>query len=142
MKPSGGQTGKLAEAKDNSASSPRASQTAIDFARRLSRTATGKEPPRIVVRYYGANKRPPRQIKLFRQGELGRLILDVLRQATGPVSTYEVTTAIMRAGGHGEDARRAVSPRVRGNLSYLERRGAIRKGVDGKLVHWSLEAVT
>ena len=25
------------------------------------------------------NKRPPKRIKLFRQGELGRLILDVLR---------------------------------------------------------------
>ena len=29
------------------------------------------------------NKRPPRRIKLFRQGKLGRMILDALRNADG-----------------------------------------------------------
>ena len=33
------------------------------------------------------NKRPVRRIKLFRQGELGRMILDVLRDAPGELST-------------------------------------------------------
>lgn len=41
-----------------------------------------------------SNKRLIGHIKLFRQGELGRLILDVLRQATEPVSRHEVTTAL------------------------------------------------
>ena len=49
---------------------------------------------------------------------------------------YEVTAALLRAAGHCEDASRAVSLRVRGNLSYLERRGAVRKGLEVKIVHW------
>ena len=59
------------------------------------------------------NKRLPKRIKLFRQGELGRMILGVLRDADGqPISTAAIVTAIIRAGGHGEAARPTVAPRV------------------------------
>ena len=85
------------------------------------------------------NKRPPKRIKLFRQGELGRLILDVLRQASEPVSTYDVVTAMLRAGGHGESARRAMAPRVRGNLAYLHNRRKVIKHEDAGVVQWTLE---
>lgn len=85
------------------------------------------------------NKRSPKRIKLFRQGELGRLILDVLRQASEPVSTYDVATAMLRAGGHGEEARRTVAPRVRGNLAYLHNRRKVTKHENAGVVRWSLD---
>ena len=84
------------------------------------------------------NKRLPKRIKLFRQGELGRLILDSLRMARGPVSTGEVVAAILAAGGHGKAAKPTVAPRVRGNLAYLERRQKVTKTGNGTGVRWSL----
>jgi hypothetical protein len=84
------------------------------------------------------NKRPVKRIKLFRQGELGRLKLDVLRQATEPVSTRDVTSAVLHAGGHGEDARRALAPRVRGNLAYINNRRKVVKTDTTEGGLWSL----
>lgn len=83
-------------------------------------------------------KRPIKNITLFRQGELGRLILGCLREADGPLATAEIVSAILAAGGHGESARRAVGGRVRGNLAYLERRGKVRKTGNGRTARWSL----
>ncbi len=84
------------------------------------------------------SKRLPKRIKLFRQGELGRLILDILRQASKPVSTVDVVTAMLRAGGHGEEARRTVASRVRGNLAYLHSRRKVIKSAAAGVVSWSL----
>ena len=84
------------------------------------------------------NKRPPKRDKLFRQGELGRMILDALRNADGELGTQEIVTALLEAGGHEESARRAVGGRVRGNLAYLERRGKVSKTENGKAARWRL----
>lgn len=84
------------------------------------------------------NKRLPKHIKLFRQGELGRLILDALRNAERPLATAEIVSALLAAGGHGESARRTVAPRVRGNLAYLERRGKVQKAGSGTSARWEL----
>jgi hypothetical protein len=85
------------------------------------------------------NKRPPKRVKLFRQGELGRMILDALRQAKGESGTVaEITSFLLAAGGHRESARRAVSGRVRGNLAYLERKGKVEKDVTDDGVVWRL----
>ncbi len=62
-------------------------------------------------------KRTPKHIKLFRQGELGRLDLDVLGNADTPESTQEIVGAILDAGGRGKSATPSVMPRVRGNLA-------------------------
>lgn len=86
------------------------------------------------------NKRPRRRVKLFAQGELGRLILDALRRAGKPLGTHQITTALLEAGGHGEAARATVAARVRGNLAYLENRGAVRKSGTARAAVWSLEA--
>jgi hypothetical protein len=85
------------------------------------------------------NKRLTRRVKLFGQGELGRLILDTFRMAGDrPLATQEIVTAILEAGGHGEGARKAVGGRVRGNLSYLERSGKVAKTGEGRDARWSL----
>lgn len=84
------------------------------------------------------SKRIVKRIKLFRQGELGRLIVGVLRDADTPISTQAITTAILRAGGHKESARRTMSGRVRGNLAYLARNRKVTKDVDENGVVWTL----
>ena len=83
------------------------------------------------------NKRITKRIKLFRQGELGRLILGALRKADGEsISTYDVVSSVIADGGHGETARRTLAGRVRGNLAYLERRGKIVKIGERGLARW------
>jgi hypothetical protein len=85
------------------------------------------------------NKRYPKRVRLFRQGELGRLILGALRDGNGqPVTTAAVVTAILKAGGHGEAARTALAPRVRSNLAYLERRQLVTKLGDRASACWQL----
>ena len=49
-----------------------------------------------------------RVVKLFRPGELGRLILDTMRRIGETVAVSSINTAILDAGGHGEEARRVV----------------------------------
>lgn len=86
-------------------------------------------------------KRPQKRIKLFRQGELGRLILDALRTAEGPLRTQDVVSAIMIAQGHDEAARTALAPRVRGNLQYLQTKAdAVSKIGNGKDARWAIRA--
>lgn len=85
------------------------------------------------------NKRLPNRIKLFRQGELGRMIRDALRRADGkPLSTADIVSHLIEAGGHGPDARTALAPRVRGNLAYLRRRGIVERADDGRAASWIL----
>jgi hypothetical protein len=74
-------------------------------------------------------KRLPKHITLFRQGELGQLILGALREAEGELSKSQIVSAVLRAGGHGEGARKAMAQRVRGNLGYLQRREKVNKRV-------------
>ena len=83
-------------------------------------------------------KRPQKRIKLFRQGELGRLVTDALRRAGKPLGTHDIVTALLAAGGHGETARPALGPRVRGNLAYQEKRGAVVKAGKASSALWTL----
>ena len=85
-------------------------------------------------------KRPRKRVKLFRQGELGRLIIDALRRAGKPLGTHEITSALLDASGYGESARAGLGPRVRGNLAYQERRGTVKSAGAGKTITWSLSA--
>jgi len=85
------------------------------------------------------NKRPKKRVKLFRQGELGRLILDALRTSDGPMRTQDIVSAILLAQGHEETARTALTPRVRANLQYLvNRAGAVSKIGGGGDARWAL----
>ena len=71
-------------------------------------------------------KRASGRVRLFRQGELGRLILGALRKAEGrPLSTAEVVLAVMEAKEAPESARATMAPRVRSNLAYQLRRGMV-----------------
>lgn len=83
-------------------------------------------------------KKPYRHVKLFKQGELGRLILDSLRRAGRPISTADVVSAVITAGHQSEATKPTMTPRVRGNLCYLEKRGKIAKTGRGANVTWAL----
>ena len=66
------------------------------------------------------------------------MILGALRDAQGELSTAQIVTALLEAGGHGEGARRAMAPRVRGNLAYLERRDKVIRNGKGTAARWLL----
>ena len=83
-------------------------------------------------------RRIPQRIRLFRQGELGRLILGALRDADGELSTAQIISALVKAGGHGEGARKAMGQRARANLAYLLRRGKVAKSGTGAGVRWTI----
>jgi hypothetical protein len=82
--------------------------------------------------------RPRKRVKLFRQGELGRLIVDALRRAGKPLGTHEIATALLEAGGYGESARPSLTPRIRGNLAYLEKAGKVGKSGSGTSSLWAI----
>lgn len=85
------------------------------------------------------NKRLPKHVNIFRQGELSRLVVGVLREADGrPLSTLEIVAAIMESQGVGSEAKAAIRARVRSNLAYLERRGKVEKKGDRVSARWLL----
>ncbi len=85
-------------------------------------------------------KRSRKRVKLYRQGELSRLIRDALREAGDqPISIYDIVTRLMEEGGHGEESRVAIRARVRSNLHHLERTGAVRKVGEQKTAKWGLK---
>ena len=83
-------------------------------------------------------KRPRQRVRLFRQGELGRLIMDALRRGGRPMTAPEIVLAVLKAQGHGEDSRRALAPRIRGNLAYLQGRKIVSKEGNGTGATWIL----
>lgn len=85
-------------------------------------------------------KKPYRRVKLFASGELNRLILGALRKAGKPLSTAEITAAIVQELGHGPEAAKSLANRVRANLRYLrQERGLVAKEGDRASARWSLQ---
>ena len=83
--------------------------------------------------------KPNRRSKLFKMGELGRLIIDALRRANGvSQSTSEVTSAVSAAIGQGKTSEAVLFATVRSNLAYLVRRGSVVKSGDRAALKWSL----
>jgi len=79
-----------------------------------------------------------KNINIFRSGELSRLIMSAFRESDGPLSTKEITDAVMRLHGVGEEARSAIRPRVRTSLAYQVQRGAVVKIGEGVGARWAL----
>ena len=72
--------------------------------------------------------RKQQRSKLFKLGELGRLIKDALRRADGgPLSTHEVVAAVAVAIGQGKASEAVLRATVRSNLAYMARRGSVVK---------------
>jgi hypothetical protein len=86
-------------------------------------------------------KRPTR-IKISREGTLGRLVRRATRYAKAPISTQEITAAVIQASGFGEDTRSAMAARVRANLRYLVTVGRVVKFGTGVTARWALRDET
>jgi hypothetical protein len=76
------------------------------------------------------SKRTHRRAKLFKLGELGRLIIDALRRAETPLDTGQVVAAVALASGQATANEILLAASVRSNLAYLATRksGPNRQG--------------
>ncbi len=84
-------------------------------------------------------KKPYHRVKLFGAGKLNRLILDALREATGPLSTAEVVERLCAGLSYGEMAAKGMRPRIRSNLHYLWKvRGLVVKEGERETALWAV----
>ena len=85
-----------------------------------------------------AAKKPIRYLNIFRQGELGRLIVGLLRAAKGPMTNLEIAKAVMERGGYRSHLWTAIRRRSRANLAYLEAQGRVLRSGKGANASWQL----
>lgn len=97
--------------------------------------APGKDPTRIPP------KKAIRYLNLFRPGELGRLIIAILRAENRPMTNLEITRAIFDRGGFDLRLWSPIRRRCRANLAYLHLGGRIEKADAGSLTRWSLRQI-
>lgn len=93
--------------------------------------APGADPSTIPA------KRPQR-VKLFRQGELGLILMGVLREANQPMTVLAIVAKVIADMGLPPSSGKALDRRVRSNLVYLESRGRVVKTNERRDAHWSL----
>jgi hypothetical protein len=83
--------------------------------------------------------KPNRRSKLFKMGELGRLIIDALRRAEGrPLDTRQVVTAVTVAIGEHKASEAVLKATVHSNLVYLAKRGKVIKSGKRAFLKWAL----
>ena len=84
-------------------------------------------------------KKPYKRVKLFGAGKLNRLIMDALRNGSGPMTLGEIVEAICAELKFGPDAAKGMTNRVRANLLYLTNvRGQTIKEGERKTAIWRL----
>lgn len=70
--------------------------------------------------------RSPKNVRLFKQGELQRLILSEFREANGkPVSSKAIVDRVMGTIDVPSSGRHAIVRRITSNLAYMKRRGKV-----------------
>jgi len=76
----------------------------------------------------------------FQYRELGRICMDVLRGARGPVTLDRIVDVAIETKGLPDDRRlrKHVTDNVRANLGRMERRGLVRRVVREPEVWWEL----
>lgn len=91
----------------------------------------GSIRPKRVVAY--------QRVPLFSHGELGRSILDVLRESGGvPLAGNEIAARVMAKLNQPSSAKMAMTSRVRSNLTYLKKQGKAAKVGDKQSARWTL----
>jgi hypothetical protein len=79
------------------------------------------------------------RVPLFSHGELGRVILDVLREAKGePLAAAEIASRAIVRLNQPATAKMAMTSRVRSNLTYLKKQGKVAKVGDKLAARWTL----
>ena len=74
----------------------------------------------------------------WRTGKGDAMAEMVAKGASLAATFHDIVTAMLAAGGHGEEVRRTVAPRVRGNLAYLQRQGKVKKEGEQREAVWKL----
>jgi len=83
--------------------------------------------------------KPYKQIRVLEGTELNRLILTALRQAGKPLSTSEVTNAVVKALGYNPGTVKGMTNRVEANLTYLtQERWIVAKQGDRIAAQWEI----
>jgi hypothetical protein len=115
-----------------------------DFKRKIAHRETALAHVDAVLRLLAPDANPatipsrrPRRVKLFRQGQLGRMILGILRKAEGPLSTDAIVARIISENRLPSEARKALGARVRSNLAYQAKIGRVAKSDSGTKARWS-----
>jgi hypothetical protein len=98
----------------------------------LRMLAPAKDPSQIPP------KRPIRYLNIFKQGELGRIIVGLLRASDGPMTNLELANLIIERGGIDASLWTAIRRRCRANLAYLENNGRVVKIGNGANARWAL----
>jgi hypothetical protein len=85
---------------------------------------------------------PPKKamhyLNVFRHGELGRLILGLLRASARPLTNLEIARTVMQRGGYRSHLWTAIRRRTRANLAYLEAQDRVTKVGHGVGAAWTI----
>jgi len=77
--------------------------------------------------------------KMFGRGEITRVVYDILRTASGPLTVPEITDAAMPALGKDETQRMPISRQIRNKLNYhMTNRQTVKRDGEGRNARWSL----
>ena len=77
-----------------------------------------------------------KRVRLFNNGELGRLIVVFLRQAKSPLGCHDIAARVAERRGVPPSV--LITRRVRSNLTYLESQGRIIRVGRGKGTKWAI----
>lgn len=83
-------------------------------------------------------KKAMKYLNVFRQGELGMLVLGILRAQGRPMTHVEIAQIILRNGGFDSTLWPSIRRRARANLAYLEFGGRVTKSGTGPTSRWAL----
>lgn len=85
------------------------------------------------------NKRPRKAIKIFKKGQLGGVISDVLREASGAVPTAEIVQQVMRLTDQVEANRARVARETLAHFRSLVKQGRVVKVGERANATWALK---
>jgi hypothetical protein len=83
-------------------------------------------------------KKPIRYLNVFKQGELGRLIIAILRAENRPMGNLEIASIIFVRGGFGPELWTPIRRRTQSNLAYLATLGRVEKTGRGLNAKWDM----
>lgn len=81
-----------------------------------------------------------RYLNIFKQGELGRLLIALLRTEGRPMTNIEMSNIILSRGGYAAELWTPIRRRTRGNLAYLENLGRVERIGFGRSAKWRILA--
>ncbi len=85
-----------------------------------------------------APRKALKHLNLFKQGELGALIVGVLRADNRPLTNLEISQVIIERSGYAKELWVPVRRRCCANLHYLENQGRVTKVSSHRTAKWMI----